>query len=268
MRNYVRGDNFSATPNKTQMRIVYFGFDLFADCFRAVVNTKGVEVMALYTFPTDNEFEFNREVVEVAREHNIPVHYEKITPEALEEYFDNGCDFILSAGYIYKIPILNRPEFKGVNIHPALLPIGRGAWPYPCTILKGLKKDGVTLHKIEEGFDTGDILLQGSYRVRRKETLDTLTKKSQKLAVNLVKKLLASFSECWDNAEEQGDGEYWSEPTDKDRTITSEMSVSDAKHLVRAFGSFGVIFEGEVFKNKTKKYKKVPLKNGQIKLFY
>ena len=250
------------------MRIVYFGFDLFADCFRAVVNTKGVEVMALYTFHTDNEFEFNREVVAIAKAHNIPVHYEKITKEALENYFDNGCDFTLSAGYIHKIPILDRPEFKGVNVHPALLPMGRGAWPYPCTILKGLKKDGVTLHKIEEGFDTGDILLQASYKVSSRETLDTLTKKSQKLGIRLVKKLLGGFDNLWNNANPQGKGEYWQEPTDSDRTITSEMSVSEAKLKVRAFGSFGVVFDGEIFKNKTKKYKKVPLKDGQIKLFY
>lgn len=250
------------------MRIVYFGFDLFADCFRAVVNTKGVEVMALYTFPTDNEFEFNREVVEIAKAHNIPVHYEKITRDALEEHFNNGCDFTLSAGYIHKIPILDRPDFKGVNLHPAILPIGRGAWPYPCTILKGLKKDGVTLHKIENGFDTGDILCQASYKVRSRETLDTLIKKSQKHGTKLIKKLLADFSGFWDNAKEQGVGEYWAEPTDKDRTITCDTSVSEAKLLVRAFGSFGVIYEGEVFKNKTKKHKKVPLKDGQLKLFY
>lgn len=250
------------------MRIVYFGFDLFASCFEAVVNTKGVEVMALYTFPTDNVFEFNSEVVAIAKAHNIPVHYEKITREALQEYFDNGCDFTLSAGYIHKIPILDKPKFKGVNVHPALLPIGRGAWPYPCTILKGLKKDGVTLHKLEEGFDTGDILLQKSYKVSSRETLDTLTKKSQKLAVKLVKKMLTQFDSLWNNATPQTKGEYWAEPTDKDRTITRDMDVSEAKIKVRAFGSFGVIFEGEIFKNKTNKYKTVKLKNGQIKLFY
>lgn len=250
------------------MRIVYFGFDLFASCFEAVVNTKGVEVMALYTFPTDNVFEFNSEVVAIAKAHNIPVHYEKITREALKEYFDNGCDFTLSAGYIHKIPILDKSNFKGVNVHPALLPIGRGAWPYPCTILKGLKKDGVTLHKLEEGFDTGDILLQKSYKVSSRETLDTLTKKSQKLAVKLVKKMLTQFDSLWNNATPQRKGEYWAEPTDKDRTITRDMDVSEAKIKVRAFGSFGVIFEGEIFKNKTNKYKTVKLKNGQIKLFY
>lgn len=250
------------------MRIVYFGFDLFADCFRAVVNTKGVEVMALYTFKTDDVFEFNREVVEIAKMHNIPVHYEKITAEALEGYFNAGCDFTLSAGYIHKIPIIDHKNFKGVNVHPALLPIGRGAWPYPCTILKGLKKDGVTLHKIEEGFDTGDIILQKSYKVGRKETLDTLIKKSQKYGVKLVKKLLSDFSGFWSNAKPQVNGEYWAEPTDKERTIISEMSVSEAKLLVRAFGSYGVIFEGQMFKNKTKKYKKISLKDGQLKLFY
>ncbi len=250
------------------MRVVYFGFDLFADCFKELVNTDGVEVMALYTFNTDNKYEFNREVVGIAKSHGIPVYYEKITADALEKYFEDGCEFTLSAGYIHKIPILSRRDFKGVNIHPALLPVGRGAWPYPCTILKGLKEDGVTLHKIEEGFDTGDILLQSSYKVEDDETLDSLVVKSQTLAKKLVKEMLSDFNFYWDNAKPQGEGEYWREPTDLDRTITSNMTVSEAKVLVRAFGSYGVIYGEEVFGGKGDNFKLIPLKDGEIKLFY
>ncbi len=250
------------------MRIVYFGFDLFADCFEAVVNTKNVEVMALYTFDTDNVFEFNNKVVSLANKHGIPVHYEKITPEALREYFDNGCDFTISSGYIHKIPIIDHKNFKGINIHPALLPIGRGAWPYPCTILNGLTRDGVTVHKITEGFDEGDILLQKSFKVSKRETLDTLMCKSQRQAVKLIKTTLANFNTLWENAKPQGEGEYWRQPNDNDRTITAQMTIKEARLLVRAFGSYGVIYDGEVFTGSKKNYKKITLKNGILKLYY
>lgn len=225
------------------MKIVYFGFDLFYDCFKRVVEDPNVEVMALYTFPTDDKFEFNREVTALAKSHGIPVHLEKITPEALEDYFNHGCEFTLSAGYIHKIPVLKRADFKGVNIHPALLPVGRGAWPFPCTILRRLEESGVTIHKITDRFDEGDILLQRACEVAADETLDTLTLKCQTLAAEMMDDLVANFDALWNDATPQGEGEYWAEPTDADRTITPDMSDEEKDRILRAFGSFGVIYK-------------------------
>lgn len=225
------------------MKIVYFGFDLFYECFEQIVNNPDVEVMALYTFPTDDKFEFNRQVIALAEKKGIPVHLEKITKEALEKHFAEGCDFTLSAGYIHKIPILERENFKGVNVHPALLPVGRGAWPFPCTILKGLTTSGVTIHKITDRFDEGDILLQKSVAVSPDETLDTLTEKCQRLAADMMAPLIADFNTLWNSATPQGEGEYWPEPTDTDRTITDDMSESQKDLIKRAFGSFGVIYK-------------------------
>ncbi len=225
------------------MKIVYFGFDLFYHCFKRVVDDPQVEVMALYTFPTDDKFEFNREVIGLAKQHGIPVHLEKITPDALESYFDKGCDFTLSAGYIHKIPILGRSDFKGVNIHPALLPVGRGAWPFPCTILRGLQNSGVTIHKITDRFDEGDILFQRDFPVANDETLDSLTSKCQILAADMTSDLINNFSALWEEAKPQGEGEYWAEPTDSDRTITPDMSEEQKDRIRRAFGSFGVIYK-------------------------
>lgn len=250
------------------MRIVYFGFDLFYDCFEYLVNDKNTEITALHTFKTDNVFEFNEKTVTLANKAGIPVYYDKPDALKIENYFLNGCDALICAGYIYKIPIPKSQNFKGVNVHPALLPVGRGAWPYPCTILKGLKKSGVTLHKIAEGFDEGDIILQKSYPVSDNETLDSLTRKSQTAAVELLKKLFGNFDFYFSNATTQKNGEYWKEPSEKDYTITSDMTVNTAKRVIRAFGSFGVIYHNEVFKGKTENHKTVLLKDGKINLYY
>ncbi len=248
------------------MKIVYFGFDLFADCFRKISEMPGIEIMAVYTFKTDDIFEFNSEIREIAKNHNIPVFTEKITPEKLEEYFERGCNLTVSAGYIYKIPILPRKDFKGINIHPALLPVGRGAWPYPVTILKGLRRSGVTIHKITEKFDEGDILLKRSFSVESNETLDTLTQKSQIVAKEMITECLCQFPSLWENAKPQEGGEYWPEPTDADRIITRDMTFEKAQRIVRAFGSYGVIYEGEVFKGLGETEKLIPLMDGTLKL--
>lgn len=268
MRTDVCGDNNIAITEQEKMRIVYFGFDLFYDCFKALVKHPKVEIVALYTFNTDNVFEFNTKTVSLAKRHNIPVFYTKITREELDKYFDNGVFTTVSAGYIYKIPVLDRPDFKGVNVHPSLLPIGRGAWPYPTTILKGLTKSGVTLHKLANGFDTGDIILQSEYTVSATETLDTLTKKSQKTAKKSITRLFNNFTALWQNATPQTEGEYWREADDADRTLTGKETVATAKRIIRAFGSYGVIYNGEIFKNNGKKFKKVQFADGVLKLYY
>lgn len=243
------------------MKIVYFGFDLFADCFKTIADMENVEIMALYTFPTDNIFEFNKEVIKIAEEKGIPYFTEKITREKLEEYFNNGCYTTFSAGYIHKIPILDREDFKGINLHPALLPMGRGPWPYPQTILKGLEESGVTIHKITDRFDEGDILIQKEFPINADETLDTLTKKSQELGKELCIKVFSDFDNLWNRAKPQEIGEYWPEPTDKERTIRENMDIEEAQKIIRAFGSFGVVFKGEVYK-----YPKISIIDGKIEL--
>ena len=247
------------------MRIIYFGFDLFYDCFEALINHDGIEVMALYTFKTDNVFEFNSRVVALAKSRNIPVHFEKITKEDIEKYLDNGLDFTVSAGYIHKIPVPCDKRFRGINVHPALLPVGRGAWPYPVTILKGLTQSGVTIHKITNRFDEGDILLQESFSVTPQDTLDTLTEKSQNLARKMIIDVVNNFNKLWQNAIPQTQGEYWQEPTDADRTILDNMTYETAQRIVRAFGSFGVIYNGKTYNGKGTPIK-VKLKDKEIYL--
>ena len=248
------------------MRIVYFGFDLFYDCFEALLNHDGIEVMALYTFETDNVFEFNSKVVALAKSRNIPVHFNKITEEEIIKHLNNGLDFTVSAGYIHKIPVPCNTRFRGINVHPALLPIGRGAWPYPVTILKGLTESGVTIHKITNRFDEGDILLQESFSVTPQDTLDTLTKKSQILAKDLLLKVVNSFESYWQNATPQTLGEYWTEPTDSDRTISEDMTHEIAERIIRAFGSFGVIYNGKTYRGIENTLTKVQLLDGEIYL--
>ncbi len=246
------------------MQIVYFGYDLFADVLETLLNMPQVTVRAVYSYETDNFFEFNRRVKHLAESREIPFSTEKITKEVLSRHFDEGCDLAFSAGYIYKIPILDRADFKGVNVHPSLLPIGRGAWPYPCTILRELNESGVTVHKLGKKFDEGDILLQESYAVSPDETLDTLTEKSQAAAVRLVKKLIPDFLQYFENARAQYGGEYWQEPTDADRTITDGMTVAEADRVIRAFGSYGFIYRGEVYSGK--KPLSLKLADGEINI--
>lgn len=77
-----------------------------------------------------------------------------------------------------------------INCHPSLLPKHRGANPYFWAIKNGDKKTGVTFHVVDNGFDTGDVLFQGSMNIEPYMNSYTLKLKACKVAEVMVGDLL------------------------------------------------------------------------------
>lgn len=221
------------------MKIAYCGYDFFYTCLEKLVKADNVEVLGIFTFPTDNHYNFNVNMHRIAEDNGISITEERITKEDIQELFEEqGCDCIVTAAYPYKIPVNATERFKGVNVHPTLLPIGRGQWPLPLTILKQLSDSGVTIHKLNESFDAGDILLQESFKIGEREDLETLSCKAQMLAEKMISKLFNDFDKYWDNAVPQGEGEYWEYPSLKEMSFNFEMTVKEIDLIVRAYGKF------------------------------
>ena len=222
------------------MRICYVGLDLMLPALETLIS-EGVQIDRVYTCPVDNEYEFNSGIVALAKKHGIPCTLDRITAEDVISLRDSGCDGLICGAYYHRIPVVE--DFPMINIHPALLPVGRGSWPMPVTILRGMGESGVTFHKIEESFDTGDILLQRRFDVSPRENLETFTEKFQSLLPEMVRELLEDFHGLWQNAVPQGDGEYWSCPTDDDATITDKMSGEECDRVLRAFYGFECFYK-------------------------
>ena len=227
-------------PTEVPMKIVYFGYDLFADCLESLP-ALGVEIMAIYTFPSDGVCDFNDRVTAFAAARGIPCTARRVTEADLAALAARGCDWMVSAGYAYRIPV-KACGLRGVNLHPALLPVGRGAWPMPVTILRGLTQSGVTLHKLAPRFDEGDILAQAAVDVAPDEILPTLTAKLQQAAVPLLHRFIADPATMWANGTPQPAGEYWPQPTEADMTITPSTTAAEADRILRAFAGVGCFY--------------------------
>ena len=123
--------------------------------------------------------------------HLSPSHFEDETDylEALQEVLQTErVNFIALAGYLKKIPLALVREYKGrmLNIHPSLLPAFGGAGMYGIKIHKavlerGVRWTGVTIHFVDEDYDTGPILLQKPVPVHTNDTPESLA--SRVLAV-------------------------------------------------------------------------------------
>ncbi|HAZ20563.1 MAG TPA: hypothetical protein DER23_01585 [Clostridiales bacterium] len=214
------------------MKIVYLGYDLLYPALEALYQEQ-CGVQTIFTFPTDNRYEFNREVIGFAEKHRIPWTAERITLTDIHTLINQGCDAIVSAGYIYRIPVDH--TLPMVNIHPSLLPRGRGPWPMPVTILRNEAFSGVTIHKVESSFDTGDILLQEKFSVSPRENLETLMQKVYTRLPAMIRTLVSDFSHFYAHATPQGEGTYWPDPDDEGATVTPDMPGENIDRVLRAF---------------------------------
>jgi methionyl-tRNA formyltransferase len=104
---------------------------------------------------------------------------------------EDGADFLVSYGYrhILRRPVLERFPDRAINLHVSLLPWNRGADPNLWSFVEDTPK-GVTIHHLDEGVDTGDIIVQREVVMDPGETLRTSYEKLQ-LAVQRL------FHEHW-----------------------------------------------------------------------
>ncbi len=224
-----------------QMKFAYVGIDLFYAALPAL--GKEGEIVKIFTCNTDNITEFNLQICQYAEQNHIALQKDRITLEDIHNLVHVGCNVIVCAGYYYRIPIDD--SIPIINIHPALLPKGRGAWPMPVTILKGLRESGVTFHKMVNEFDAGDILLQKRISVDTDETLETLTQKMNEILPEMIANFARNFDELYLNAVPQGMGETWKCPKEEEYLITSQMSIEETDLILRAFYGYECIYQAD-----------------------
>jgi len=105
------------------------------------------------------------------------------TDTFLEEVRALAPDLIVVAAYGKILPgnLLNLPPMGTINVHGSLLPKYRGAAPIQWALIKGEKETGITIMQMDEGMDTGDILLQATLTITDSDTAGTLFDKMAEL---------------------------------------------------------------------------------------
>lgn len=224
------------------MKIAYLGIDLLLPVLQALLDG-GCVILKVFTSKTDNVTEFNTRVIQTAKEQGIPYTDQMITKEDLGALSEAGCSLLICAGYYDRIPLTE--AFPMVNFHPSPLPLGRGAWPMPWIILKEIVVGGITVHKMVDKLDAGDILLQEIFYVEPAETLATYMDKVAVLIPGMVKRLLKNLPLLLEKARPQGESTYWPTPTPEQWTVREEMSAAEADRILRAFYGYECLYEGE-----------------------
>ena len=184
--------------NALPWRIVFFGTPSFALPSLQALVLGPDEVVAVVTQP-DRERGRGRKVVpspvkELALQKGVfLLQPEKVEEEPFQEAVkDLKTDLFIVVAYGQILPksLLVIPKHGAVNVHGSLLPKYRGAAPIAWAVLNGEKKTGVTTMTMDEGMDTGDLLLQAEVPIGEEETTETLHDRLASLGAQMLMETL------------------------------------------------------------------------------
>jgi methionyl-tRNA formyltransferase len=182
-------------------RIVFLGTPSFAVPPLEALIQGSDEVVAVVTQP-DREKGRGRKVIAspvkaLALQKGLPIlQPEKVKEVSFQDTLKSfGADLLVVAAYgqILPKPILSLPKYGAVNIHASLLPKYRGAAPIARAILNGEKETGITTMLMDEGMDTGDVLLQSEIPIQEDETTETLQDRLAFLGAELLSETLGKM---------------------------------------------------------------------------
>ena len=180
-------------------------------------------------------------VKQLAMTHGLPV----LQPERLRDpAFQTALrelapDLIVVAAYGKILPptVLALPPHGCINVHASLLPRHRGAAPVQWAILRGDPVTGVTIMQMNEGMDTGDILLQRETPIRVDDTAGTLTDRLASIGADaLIEALELLHRDQLPASPQPNDGVTLAPRIERDQgKIDWQKGASELAHLVRAF---------------------------------
>ncbi|MEW6144776.1 MAG: methionyl-tRNA formyltransferase [Thermodesulfobacteriota bacterium] len=183
------------------MRIVFMGTPGFAVPSLKALIESGEEVAALVAQPDKPRGRGLKPSPPptkiAAEERGIPVlqPHSIRTGEFLRELSRLKPDLICVAAYGKILPkaLLDLPGHGCINVHASLLPKYRGAAPVNWAIVRGEKVTGITIMRMDEGMDTGDILLAREMPIDYDDTGETLSEKLSLLGAELLLEAIASL---------------------------------------------------------------------------
>jgi methionyl-tRNA formyltransferase len=242
------------------MRVVFMGTPDFAVPALQVLAANGYEIAGVFTQPdrpAGRGKNLKPSPVKVAaQELGLAVYQpEKVkTPEAIEllKSLNPEAIIVVAYGQILSKEILGLPRYGCINVHASLLPDWRGAAPIHWSIIQGDTKTGVTIMQMNEGLDTGDMMMKAEYPISEEATTGEVHDALAHLGGELLLKTLSALEKGELQAVPQvGETRYATLLKREHEEIRWTKSALDIHNLIRGLnpwpGSF-TVFRGESLK--------------------
>lgn len=225
------------------MRVIFMGTPDFSVGTLEALIEAGHEVVLAVTQPDKpkgrgKEMQFTP-VKEVAIRHNIPVFQPKRVrnEECIEELRKYNADImvVIAFGQILPKEILEMTPYGCINVHASLLPKYRGAAPIQWSVIDGEKISGVTTMQMDEGLDTGDMIMKTEVPLAEDETGGSLHDKLAAAGAKLCVETLKALEDKTATWEKQGETttDYAKMLTKQTGNIDWTQSADSIERLIR-----------------------------------
>lgn len=185
-------------------------------------------------------------VKQLALQHDIPVLQPATlkTEDIQRTIATLGADVMVVAAYGLILPkaVLQLPRYGCLNIHASLLPRWRGAAPIQRAILAGDKETGITIMQMDEGLDTGDMLLRNICPIEATDTGNTLHDKLAEMGASSILEALRLLQEHRLVPVKQNDDAacYATKLVKSEAQINWRQDAQQIERAVRAYNPFPV----------------------------
>lgn len=183
-------------------------------------------------------------MLEICKKYNVPVEENNGDMDRLRKSIKNGkTDIVVVASFPKLLPkdLVEMPPFGTINVHTAELPKYRGYHPLNWALIRDEKTAGVTVHYMDEGMDTGDILAQESIEILNNDDINSIKDKLTTIGASLLLATVKRIKEigCKLEGKKQNESEVLFAPKRKeaDGRIKRSQNSRDVFNLVRALKS-------------------------------
>ena len=243
------------------MRIVFAGTPKFAVKSLSVLNQSEHEVVAVYCQPDRPKGRGKVltacPVKIFAEENNLLV----IQPEDFKDkqsqtqlaLLNPDVMVVVAYGQILPKALLEIPKLGCLNIHASLLPRWRGAAPIERAILEGDRETGISIMQMNEGLDTGDILLDKKCMISNRETAQTLHDTLSNIGANAILETLNIFPTLKARPQQNNNATYAEKVTKDEAQIDWHQNAEQISRVIRAFNPRPIAYTNAMakqFKNR------------------
>lgn len=225
------------------MKVIYMGTPEFAMPALQKLYDNEYDIVYAVTKPDSVSGRGKKIRFSPIKEKALQLGIEVLQPEKLkgnEEFIqilqDASPDLIVVAAYGKILPkaLLDIPALGCINIHASLLPRFRGAAPMQAAILAGDEKTGVTIMRMAEGLDTGNMLAKAETPVDKK-TAGQLDKELAQIGADLLVRTIPGLALNEGEVQDDSLATYAGMISKKDGLIDFSRSAEEIERMVRAF---------------------------------
>ena len=206
--------------------------------------TQGANVVGIFTLAPEYAYRHSdfADLRPLAQQYGVPLWgINNINdPDVVMQMQALEPDYIFVVGWsqIVKRAVLDLPTQACIGFHPALLPQNRGRAVLPWTILQGLRRSGATLFYLDEGVDSGDILIQKAFAVEPDETARTFYNKVIAMLREMIREALPLLEDGNPprHPQDHSKATYCAKRTPADGLIDWQWPADQIWTLIRAVG--------------------------------